>query len=36
MLQFVQEMPVRHALSAAQVRAVADYVLAAEHGPRSG
>jgi mono/diheme cytochrome c family protein len=30
MLQFVQEMPVRHRLAPSQVRTVADYVLAVE------
>ena len=30
MLEFVREMPVRHALSAAQIGAVASYVRAAE------
>ena len=33
MLEFVREMPVRHALSAAEIGAVADYVRAVEaHG----
>ena len=37
MLQFVAEMPVPHHLSSAQLRAVADYVLAVEaRGHRSG
>ncbi len=31
MLEFVREMPTPHPLSQAQLRAVADYVLAVEH-----
>jgi mono/diheme cytochrome c family protein len=37
MLQFVQEMPVRHPLSSAQLRTIAAYVLAVEaRGHQSG
>jgi mono/diheme cytochrome c family protein len=36
MLQFVQEMPVGHRLSRAQLREVAGYVLAVERSARSG
>jgi hypothetical protein len=36
MLQFVQEMPVRHHLTAAQQNAVANYVLAIERAARKG
>jgi mono/diheme cytochrome c family protein len=32
MLQFAREMPLRHSLSAAELRAVADYVVSAERG----
>jgi mono/diheme cytochrome c family protein len=35
MLQFVREMPVRHALDAREVDAVADYVRAVQRGDRA-